>query len=77
MTLNRGQNGLYPCPVCLVPAAELSNLWKTWQLRQNSDVEWHVANRASMTKGALEAHLKAHGLRPVEVCSKSSYTVWL
>ncbi|KAG1797825.1 uncharacterized protein HD556DRAFT_1431036 [Suillus plorans] len=37
MSLIRGVMGKFPCPICLVPRAELHNLLKTWPLRTRHD----------------------------------------
>jgi len=68
MTLIRGINSHYPCPVCLVPAEDLSNLSKVYPLRTTEKMKevYETAQRAE-TIAAKEAILKDYGLRNVEV----------
>ena len=68
MALIRGTNSHYPCPVCLVPAEDLSNLSKVYPLRTTEKMKevYETAQRAE-TMAEKEALLKDYGLRNVEV----------
>ncbi|KAG2046461.1 hypothetical protein BDR06DRAFT_992159 [Suillus hirtellus] len=45
MSLIRGVMGKFPCPICLVPRAELHNLLETWPLRTHHDAV-HLLRKA-------------------------------
>ncbi|KAG2114095.1 hypothetical protein BD769DRAFT_1630026 [Suillus cothurnatus] len=65
MSLIRGRNGKCPCPVCLVPLAELHDLSKTYPLRSMEEAKEALRiYRHSKAQG--EELLKILGLRPVE-----------
>ena len=68
MALVWGFRSLYPCPVCLVPAADLSNLSKDFPLRTTETMR-DVYNAAQSARTAEEKEniLKEYGLRDVEV----------
>ena len=68
MALIQGVNSHYPCPVCLVPSEDLSNLSKIYPLRTTETMKevYETAQRAE-TMAAKEAVLKEYGLRNVEV----------
>ncbi|KIM45701.1 hypothetical protein M413DRAFT_430427 [Hebeloma cylindrosporum] len=67
MALIRGLNSHFPCPVCLVPDKELSDLSKTFKLRTTQDMKavYEKANEA-VTAGDKEVILKEYGLRDVK-----------
>jgi hypothetical protein len=67
MTLTRGVNGLFPCPVCLVPKDEQSNLMATYPLRTAEDSQeiCECAN-AQKTEADKEKILKTRGIRLIE-----------
>lgn len=66
MSLIRGVQCKRPCPVCLVPLNELSDLSKTFAIRTAKDAQDAlVIYRRSKTQG--EELLKSLGLRAVEV----------
>lgn len=68
MALTRGSMGLAPCPICYVPAAELSNLAKRHPLRTAADSQAKVIKaRSCTTKKAAEEILSPAGLRDVDV----------
>lgn len=70
MALIRGLMGLYPCPICLVPKDNQSDLSlaMTFALRTQSDSQDHVKDALkSTTVEAAEAILKKRSLRPVKV----------
>jgi len=60
MALIRGVQGLYPCPICLIPSQDLANINITAPLRDMEETQHLVAE-------SVEANLKGQGLRPVEV----------
>ncbi|KAG1734249.1 uncharacterized protein EDB91DRAFT_1238449 [Suillus paluster] len=65
MPLIHGRGGKWPCPVCLVPLAELHDLSKTYPLRSMEEVKEALrVYRHSKAQG--EELLKALGLWPVE-----------
>ncbi|KAF8127384.1 hypothetical protein EV363DRAFT_1401113 [Boletus edulis] len=65
MCLLQGTKSKSPCPVCLVPLEELSDLSKTFELR-TSDQAKHALAIYLRKKSEGEPILKALGLRPVE-----------
>ena len=66
MALIRGQNGLCPCPICLVSGSKLADLTTTYQKRSMA-VGARIVLDKTFTKTAKSAQLKVFGLRPVEV----------
>ncbi|KAF7296941.1 hypothetical protein MIND_00925900 [Mycena indigotica] len=70
MALIRGVRALYPCPICLVKAEDLSRLDLAAPLRSTEDSEAVYHKAASCkTVEQREDELKAVGLRNVEVVS--------
>ena len=69
MSLIRGAKGLCPCPICLIPADQLSDLETKYPLRtaEGSQAIVHDAE-ACQTVADAEELLKDAGLRPVQVC---------
>ncbi|KAG1864594.1 hypothetical protein C8R48DRAFT_747876 [Suillus tomentosus] len=67
MSLIRGVMGKFPCPICLVPRAELHNLLETWPLRTRHDAV-HLLRKArrKYTKEKREKKLKSQSLRDVK-----------
>lgn len=74
MSNTRGFGGKKPCPVCLVPQDELSNLTGNWELCTWESMKGVFEEASGMTrKMDAEDLLKSYGLRKVEVrvfCSK-------
>ncbi|THU95745.1 hypothetical protein K435DRAFT_819621 [Dendrothele bispora CBS 962.96] len=67
IALIRGFMGLCPCPKCLVPKEQLSNLTLKPQLRtQHSTERLMTQVRSQSRQDAKEEILKKYGLRPVE-----------
>ncbi|KAG0692108.1 hypothetical protein DFH29DRAFT_985943 [Suillus ampliporus] len=64
MSLIRGQNCKYPCPVCIVPLEELHDLSKTFAFRSMQDAI-DALNVYKVNKSRGEALLKALGLRAI------------
>jgi hypothetical protein len=65
MALIRGLRGLCPCPKCLVPKDQLSDLTKTHTARTGQGVyELVSAKMGAVEKDSL---LKAQGLRDIQV----------
>ena len=71
MSLIRGFKGARPCPVCLVPTEELTNVEKTFE-RRTAKIAQDIVWDRSLNLGQKEALLKPQGLRNVEVCSQLS-----
>lgn len=68
MCLIRGTNSKFPCPICLAPLEELSELSKTFPTRTADQAKDALAHyRRNNAEG--EVILKSLGLRPVEVNS--------
>lgn len=68
MSLIRGVKGLFPCPICLVPQHELSDLSKTYPLRTQEHSEAIFKQAETMKrKGDKEKLLKRYSLRNVKV----------
>uniref|UniRef100_A0A8H8CJT9 Uncharacterized protein n=1 Tax=Psilocybe cubensis TaxID=181762 RepID=A0A8H8CJT9_PSICU len=65
MALTRGKTGLFPCPICLVPQTELSNLLVTYPRRTTSTMQevYNQAQQMNVTRG--EEHLKSYGITDV------------
>ena len=66
MCLLRGTKGKCPCPVCLAPREELSDLSKTFEARTVAQAK-HALAIYQQKKSEGEVLLKALGLRPVPV----------
>ena len=68
MALIRGVNSHYPCPICLIPSEELSDLSKIYPLRTTEKMKevYKMAQEAE-TMAGKEVILKEYGLRNVEV----------
>ena len=67
MALTRGSNGYAPCPVCVVPFNELSDLSKTSKLRDTESHKRDIDVSNYDTLAEREEKLKELGLRPIEV----------
>ncbi|KAG1729317.1 uncharacterized protein EDB91DRAFT_1239239 [Suillus paluster] len=65
MSLIRGHGGKCPCPVCLVPLAELHNLSKTYPLRSVEEAK-EALHIHGLSKAQGKEILKVLGLRPVK-----------
>ena len=67
MALVRGATSNFPCPVCLVPSAELhAGVAHTLRTSENMRQVYNVACEFS-TVDERESHLRGYGLRHVEV----------
>ncbi|KAI0366147.1 hypothetical protein BV20DRAFT_1046355 [Pilatotrama ljubarskyi] len=66
MSLTRGANGLFPCPVCLVPRDKqiILGIQPLFPLRQPSDGQ-AILTDATLSKTELKSKLKELSLRPV------------
>lgn len=69
MALIRGFRGLFPCPICLVPAGEQMEITTKYPLRSQEDTKDTILKAASpsLSKTETENILKNKGLRPVDV----------
>jgi hypothetical protein len=67
MALIRGFGSLTPCPVCLVPSGQLSNLSVSFPLRTTESMKdrYEQAQEHNVAEG--DVILKMIGLRDVEV----------
>lgn len=63
----RGVNSNFPCPICLVPGKELSDLSKVHPLRTTDTMRAVLASTVNMNAGQKEEVLKGFGLRDIEV----------
>ncbi|KAG2751289.1 hypothetical protein P692DRAFT_201839037 [Suillus brevipes Sb2] len=64
MSLIRGHGGKCPCPICLVPLAELHDLSKSYPIRTVEEAQEALCVYG-LSKAQGEQILKALGLRPV------------
>ena len=60
MALIRGVQGLFPCPICLIPTNELGNIHISACLR-------NMEETMRLVSEGDEEKLKAQGLQPVKV----------
>lgn len=68
MNLTRGEGGKCPCPVCLVPRDEQSDLTKTHEPRTAKETqEIYLLASAQTSQVAREDILKPKGMRMLEV----------
>jgi hypothetical protein len=67
MALIRGLKGLCPCPKCLVPKDQLSDLTKTHDLRTVEGVRDLFIEAAALGAVDKDNLLKMQGLRDVQV----------
>ncbi|KAF8257057.1 hypothetical protein EI94DRAFT_1842699 [Lactarius quietus] len=65
MALIRGQGGKLPCPVCLVLADQLSDVSRTWLLRDAAQTQGLLKDARALDKSQGEALLSQHGLRDI------------
>lgn len=69
MALIRGHLGKCPCPICLVPNTELSNLSQKWPERDPNKIRAIVTRvKSSKQKQDKDKILQSQGLRPIIVC---------
>jgi len=67
MALIRGIGSHAPCPICLVPGDELSNLSDDFELRSKSSMQEAYESSKDMSAAESETAFKALGLRDIEV----------
>jgi len=67
MALIRGTTCLFPCPICLVPQAQLANISCSWSKRSQEKTETLVENVLNNHSKDAAEDLKKQGLRPVRV----------
>lgn len=65
--LTRGASSKFPCPICLVPADQLLNLFQDYAIRTALSAEALVKHARTLSKDAGEELLKLYGLRNIEV----------
>ena len=68
MALIWGLRGLCPCPKCLVPKDQLSDLTQQHMLRTGQGVQDFFDEAADLGAVDKENLLKEQGLRDIEVC---------
>jgi hypothetical protein len=69
MTLIRGNQGLYPCPVCLIPWDQLSDLSVHHPLRTAEQTQGLLMEADELGRDEAEDLLKDYGLRHLKVIS--------
>ena len=67
ISLIRGLNSKFPCPVCLVPGDKLTDLSTDYPLRTTLDMEDIYKSAVAMNAADSEELLKNYGLRAVSV----------
>ncbi|KAF8266993.1 hypothetical protein EI94DRAFT_1771963 [Lactarius quietus] len=60
------QGGKLLCPVCLVPADQLSDISRTWLLRDAAQTQGLLKDAQALDKSQGEALLSQHGLRDID-----------
>ncbi|KDQ51821.1 hypothetical protein JAAARDRAFT_62330 [Jaapia argillacea MUCL 33604] len=65
MSLIRGFGGKCPCPICLVPAEQLSDLTTKYPLRTSVNMQYLYEKTERMTREAGEILLKKYGLQQI------------
>ena len=69
MSLICGANGLFPCPICLVPKDQLKMIWREFEKRTGAKAkELLVQSREAQTAKKSEEILKNWSLRDIDVC---------
>ena len=69
MSLICGANGLFPCPICLVPKDQLMMIWREFEKWTGAKALQLLAeSRAASTLKNAEQILKNWSLHPVDVC---------
>jgi hypothetical protein len=68
MAMIRGTGSKFPCPMCLIPGSELSNMTASYRLRTTAGMSAVLASTEGMTATEKEEVLKDHGLRDIKVC---------
>jgi hypothetical protein len=71
MALVWGINSKFPCPICLVPGDQLTNLSETFPLRTTQNMKKICETAKSLNASEGEKLLKEYGLRGVEVNGSS------
>ena len=74
MSLNRGTGGHRPCSICVAPKEELSDILKTWPLRDAVETQNLLMNARSLGNTQRENLLSQHGLRDIDVSSLDQFT---
>lgn len=67
ISLIRGLNSKFPCPVCLVPGDKLTDLSTDYPLRTTAEMENVYKSSVAMNAAGSEELLKNYGLRAVSV----------
>ncbi|KAG6908211.1 hypothetical protein DXG01_005683 [Tephrocybe rancida] len=64
-TLTRGIKAHFPCPICLIPRKEMSNLLKRYKKRSGKESRVLVLKALTMSATAADDYLKSYSLRPI------------
>ena len=65
----RGANGLFPCPICLVPKDQLKMIWREFEKCTGAKAKELLAQaREAPTAKKSEEILKNWSLRDIDVC---------
>jgi hypothetical protein len=67
MVLIRGTQGNFPCPICLVPRDDQSDLTKVYAIQTSKQSKDLYETGLGLTAAAREDLLKTESLRNVEV----------
>lgn len=67
MAMIQGTNSKFPCPMCLIPGSELSNMGASYQLHTTAEMSAVLASTEGMNTTDKEDVLKAYGLRDIKV----------
>lgn len=67
MALTRGARGKLPCPICIVPADQLSDVLTAHPLRTAQKIQEIINEANGLNITQREALLSAHGIRNVKV----------
>jgi hypothetical protein len=69
MSLTQGVHAHHPCPVCLAPKEQLSDLFGTWPLRDAVQTQALLQSARALDNTQRENLLSQNGLRDIDVGS--------
>ena len=69
MSLIRGLGGHLPCPICLAPKEQLSDVLSTWPLRDVAQTQNLLKSARALNNSQQEHLLSKYGLRDIDVSS--------
>jgi len=70
ISLIRGVGSNFPCPICLVPADQQTNLSTIFPERTMENMQEIYLNAQKLASGPKDELLKSYGLRDAEVCQE-------